>query len=259
MRGPRGAMRSIWLPILIGLLLAAACSDSSSGPMAASPESMTGSSPSAATEEDPGAASPLTTTSLPPASATTCGDPKAHVYSPDRLKLLAACVTVTGTVQVIRSEKDGDLHLLLRLDPGQDQYLNAKNVSAEQGDLVLEPVCVRSPTQADAVAACAGYANPLPIPAVGTHISVTGAWVLDLDHGWQEIHPVSAFNGVGLPPTAVPIATPAPVAAPPADPLAALRAQGISAICNDGTYSHSLHRSGTCSQHGGVQVWTGLI
>ena len=213
---------SLW-PIVVGLLLVAACSDSSSastsGPTATT--SVTESSPSAVTEEDPGAASPVTTASLPPAGATTCGDPKAHVYSPDRLRLLAACVTVTGTVAVIRSEKDGDLHLLLRLDPGQDQYLNEKNVSAEQGDLVLEPVCVRSPTQADAVAACAGYANPLPIPGVGTHVSVTGPWVLDLDHGWQEIHPVFAFNGVGAPPTANPVAsalppsTPTPAPAPP--------------------------------------------
>ena len=39
----------------------------------------------------------------------------------------------------------------------------------------------------------------------------------------------------------------------------ALRAQGVSAICNDGTYSYSQHRSGTCSHHHGVQVWTGLI
>jgi hypothetical protein len=46
---------------------------------------------------------------------------------------------------------------------------------------------------------------------------------------------------------------------PPSDPYAALRAQGVSAICNDGTYSYSRHRSGTCSHHGGVRVWTGLI
>ena len=46
----------------------------------------------------------------------------------------------------IRKEKDGDLHVLLRLDPGQDKYLNAKNAD-EQGDLVLEPVCVNAPAQ----------------------------------------------------------------------------------------------------------------
>lgn len=28
-----------------------------------------------------------------------------------------------------------------------------------------------------------------------------------------------------------------------------------SAICNDGTCSHSEHRQGTCSGHGGVKTW----
>jgi len=30
---------------------------------------------------------------------------------------------------------------------------------------------------------------------------------------------------------------------------------GASAQCNDGTYSFSKHRSGTCSHHGGVRQW----
>jgi hypothetical protein len=30
---------------------------------------------------------------------------------------------------------------------------------------------------------------------------------------------------------------------------------GASARCNDGTYSFSQHRSGTCSHHGGVATW----
>jgi Protein of unknown function (DUF3761) len=194
-------------------------------------------------------------------ATATCGDPHAHVYSPDRLQLLASCVTVTGVVDVIRKEKDGDLHVLLRLDPGEEKYINAKNAQ-EEGDLVLEPVCVDQPTQADAVSACAGYRNPLSIPPVGAHISVTGPWVLDLDHGWLEIHPVSSFGSAAAP-TSAPQAAPSPVsvapAPPPADPYAALRAQGVSAICNDGTYSYSKTRSGTCSHHGGVRVWTGLI
>ena len=31
--------------------------------------------------------------------------------------------------------------------------------------------------------------------------------------------------------------------------------QGATAVCRDGTYSYSLHHSGTCSGHGGVQSW----
>jgi hypothetical protein len=30
---------------------------------------------------------------------------------------------------------------------------------------------------------------------------------------------------------------------------------GATAKCNDGTYSFSQHRQGTCSRHGGVAVW----
>lgn len=30
---------------------------------------------------------------------------------------------------------------------------------------------------------------------------------------------------------------------------------GATAICTDGSYSHSAHRSGTCSRHGGVKSW----
>ncbi|MFE1171928.1 DUF3761 domain-containing protein [Streptomyces sp. NPDC058773] len=30
---------------------------------------------------------------------------------------------------------------------------------------------------------------------------------------------------------------------------------GASAKCNDGTYSYSRHRRGTCSHHHGVAVW----
>jgi len=30
---------------------------------------------------------------------------------------------------------------------------------------------------------------------------------------------------------------------------------GASAVCRDGTYSFSQHRSGTCSHHGGVAEW----
>lgn len=217
-------------------------------------------------------ATPSASVVAQPATAATCGDPHAHVYNPDRLQLLAACVTVTGIVDAVRKERDGDVHILLHLDPGQEKYLNAKNAQ-ELGDLVLEPVCVDAVTQADAISACVGYSNPLRMPSIGAHISATGPWVLDRDHGWLEIHPVSSFGPVAASaPTAIAAPTPPPVApaiavapAPPpppppaADPYAALRAQGVSAICVDGTYSYSQQRSGTCSHHGGVQVWTGLI
>jgi hypothetical protein len=188
-------------------------------------------SPSPDAESEASSVQVATTTALPaPLAAPTCGDPHAHVYNPGRLHLLAACVTVNGTVDIIRAEKDGDVHILLRLDAGQDKYINAKNVSTENGDLVLEPVCVRAVTQLDAVSACAGYVNPLPIPAVGSHVAVTGAWVLDVDHGWMEIHPVASFNAVGAaPPASTPTPTAAPTAAPPPPPPAVVTVTFLNA------------------------------
>src|SRR5213594_3756116 len=38
-------------------------------------------------------------------------DPRSHVYSPDRLQLIAACVTVTGTIESEQGEPDGDFHV----------------------------------------------------------------------------------------------------------------------------------------------------
>jgi hypothetical protein len=259
----RMTFRSLpWTLAVAVVLVLAAAGCSGSGPASTG---STGSSTASTAdpEADPGASPPTTTASLPPVTGQACGDPHAHVYSPDRLELLADCVTVTGTVAVIRTEKDGDLHLLLQLDPGEGKYLNAKNVSSEMGDLVLEPVCVHTPTQTDAIPVCAGYQNPLPIPALGSHISVTGPWVLDLDHGWQEIHPVFAFNGVGAPATPTPTqatAIPSPAPAPPAAALTV----GITAASYGYVAAHTLPGatctakaqlpSGSYSQAQGLQV-----
>jgi uncharacterized protein DUF3761 len=46
-------------------------------------------------------------------------------------------------------------------------------------------------------------------------------------------------------------AAPAPASAAP---IAGAPA-GATALCNDGTYSESQHRSGTCSKHKGVKQW----
>src|SRR5207244_3809122 len=54
-------------------------------------------------------------------------------------------------------------------------------------------------------------------------------------------------------PSAQAAAAAAPGAPPqPGDQNATLRSQGVSAVCNDGSYSHSRHRQGTCSHHQGV-------
>jgi hypothetical protein len=56
-----------------------------------------------------------------------------------------------------------------------------------------------------------------------------------------------------------PVVAPPVIARPPVDPYAAATAAGASAVCADGTWSYSQHRSGTCSSHGGVHWWTGNL
>lgn len=51
-------------------------------------------------------------------------------------------------------------------------------------------------------------------------------------------------------PKPVATSTPVPTTAPSVN-----SSSGATAICRDGTYSYSQHRSGTCSHHGGVAQW----
>lgn len=149
-------------------------------------------------------------TALPmPESPTVCGLHDTfwrHVYDPARLLIQEPCVRVTGVIvdatagkrrDGLRHESDGDTHGWLHLDGGQSKYLNAGNQSNEDGNLVFEVVCRFPVTQADAVSACKGYVSPVKIPPVGTHVVMTGTWVIDNKHArWMELHPVFAIEAV---------------------------------------------------------------
>ena len=117
-----------------------------------------------------------------------------HVYSPKRLRQLASCVSVTGTIDESNVDEDGDQHFLLKLDPGQDTLVNKRNDKKKSGDIVLEVVCANPTTMKKPKAACAGYTNPIRLPAVGEHVRATGTYVLDSHNGWVEVHPVSTFS-----------------------------------------------------------------
>jgi hypothetical protein len=117
-----------------------------------------------------------------------------HVYSPKRLKQLASCLSVTGTIDESNVDEDGDQHFLLKLDPRQDTLVNKRNDKKKSGDIVLEVVCANPTTMKKPKAACAGYTNPIRLPAVGEHVKATGTYVLDSHNGWVEIHPVSTFS-----------------------------------------------------------------
>jgi hypothetical protein len=119
-----------------------------------------------------------------------------HVYHSYRLHDLAPCVTVTGVVTSIRPEADGDDHIEITVDPGFEWTLNSENTSRQGGHLVVEAVSENSVTQRDAITSCAAYTPQLTLPSVGDRVRITGPFVLDTDHGWQEIHPVTSFQSM---------------------------------------------------------------
>lgn len=155
-------------------------------------------------------APPADSSVLPPSPALSAGtgapgdstcrptDQDRYVYHPDRLTVLRACLRVSGTIALARNEKDGDLHILLRLDAPYAGYLTPANAN-ERGDLVVEPVCVGAVGQADAVATCAADADPLTsLPSVGLHVWMEGRYVLDTQHGgWAELHPLYRWARLG--------------------------------------------------------------
>jgi len=119
-----------------------------------------------------------------------------HVYNPKRLVVNDSLITVTGTIITKRREPDGDSHINLLLDKGYEYLLNSHNIERQKGCLVCEPVCVYKATQKDAIDAVNGYTNDIKIPKVGTHVKMTGSYILDKQHGWMEIHPVLSIEEI---------------------------------------------------------------
>lgn len=121
--------------------------------------------------------SPPVTPSTTPTLAPGCrADVNAGVHDPWRLQLVRRCVTVTGTVRAVYTTGDGDLHVDLEVDPRYRGVPNTENVRQNHGWLVTETVPADLPR--------------VHRPARGDHVAVTGALVIDLAHGWVEVHPV---------------------------------------------------------------------
>jgi len=102
---------------------------SSSGPSALAAPQPTPQGRASITPSSP----PVGTPAASPNQKCRAGDPLANVYHPSRLTVVAACKTVTGVVDAVRHETDGDYHIALRLDAPYAGLVNAKNASAQHG------------------------------------------------------------------------------------------------------------------------------
>jgi hypothetical protein len=167
----------------------------------------------------PGTVPPTTvvpeSVALAPSTTAACrtGDPLANVYHPYRLEVVKPCTTVSGVVETVRHEPDGDYHFDIALDAPYAALINAGNARYQHGYLVAEIVpadevgCTpgqppRPPAGSYDYGICTGV--DVPVPAVGTRVSITGPFVIDHEHGWAEIHPVwhvaDGATGTAAPP-----------------------------------------------------------
>ena len=117
-----------------------------------------------------------------------------YVYDPTRLEVVDKCMTATGVIKESSADDDGDQHMLLKLDAGQENLLKKKNIKEKNGDLVIEAVCMANITNPKVGGACKGYVNHVQLPKVGDHVKVTGSYVIDSHNGWAEIHPISKIE-----------------------------------------------------------------
>jgi hypothetical protein len=140
--------------------------------------------------------------------ATQCkwGPPLAGVYLSGRLNLVERCMTVTGTVDCLKAEPDGDIHIRLRPDPQYAPLLRSANslqtCMGQPGPHLVVEIIPQHPEGALRTnnADSGGFISPAP-PKPGDHIVVTGPYVVDTNvlhrvlyqgrpaENWAEIHP----------------------------------------------------------------------
>jgi hypothetical protein len=110
--------------------------------------------------------------------------PCNRVHHPDRLILLDSSKTLSGRVEKIESDIDGDIHIRLKI--GDSSLLVKNNYKDENGCMVGEIVCAVP----SLFPVCWFYKNKITIPKEGDSIEIEGPYVFDKTHGITEIHPI---------------------------------------------------------------------
>jgi peptidoglycan/xylan/chitin deacetylase (PgdA/CDA1 family) len=121
-----------------------------------------------------------------------------HVYQPKRLTVIDICKAVSGTIVNHMRMADGDFHVRVKLDPQFENILKPSNYAQQDGYLVVEPICQTPPRESQAAPFCENFHQNINIPPDGTHVSITGSYVLDEEQDkWAEIHPVTSIVNFG--------------------------------------------------------------
>jgi hypothetical protein len=135
------------------------------------------------------------------------------------LKILAPCVTVTGTVigntssriPHIREQADKDLIINLLPDAQFKSLISPANTRFA-GAIHVEAICQGNNLNTKTglghhvphlhVGDCKGYNGPhFPIPKVGDRLKITGVYAQDIyEGGHTEIHPVNKIEFIGTSP-----------------------------------------------------------
>ena len=124
--------------------------------------------------------------------ATGC-DSSLWQHNAEDEKVSAPCIYLTGVVEQVKPEDDGDMNIQLKPDSQYSVLLNSYNIKEGAGNIGLEPICVVSPLRPAFKESCKGYSSHVFIPAVGMHIGVKGSYGQD-KHYWMEIHPVTSID-----------------------------------------------------------------
>jgi hypothetical protein len=134
------------------------------------------------------------------------GDPLDGVYLPFRLHVKKRCVTVSGRVDCVHREPDGDVHIELHLSRSYRHLLTPANAyqrcAGHRGPHLLVEIIPQNGELpfTDNSATRARFETP-KAPKPGQHVKVTGPYVWDTNAlhdliypgkhiaNWAEVHP----------------------------------------------------------------------
>lgn len=148
--------------------------------------------------------SPTRRTQRPqPPSPCDGKDPFQGIADPGKYTLVAGCQQVQGTLVAAAPAADGVAQLRLSPDYGQAGVFALANMTRLGEQLPVNVVCV-DPLSEAAAALCGTFRAKVGVPAIGTHVRITGALMSDSAGGWNVLQPAWEIASLAEPPPSVP-------------------------------------------------------